>query len=312
MSSDTDDQRLARRVAELSISDPQFAAARPSAAVASAIEQAGASLPAVIEAAMVGYADRPAMGRRVLRFVSDAQSGRTSLEQLPEFETITYRELWDHATALSNALTEGTGSVSAGDRVAVLGFTSVDYATVDLALGRIGAVSVPLQSGAAITQLQPVVVETEAAVIAASLEYLSDAVELILGGHTPARLVVFDYHPQVDDHREAFEDARARLADTEVDVETLDNLIERGRALPVTPAAVSGAEDPAEDPLSLLIYTSGSTGAPKGAMYPQSNAAGMWNRSSGIWFGESAASITANFMPMSHVMGRAILYGTLG
>ncbi|MCH9735624.1 MAG: thioester reductase domain-containing protein, partial [Actinomycetia bacterium] len=47
-------------------------------------------------------------------------------------------------------------------------------------------------------------------------------------------------------------------------------------------------------------------------MYPQSNAAGMWNRSSGIWFGESAASITANFMPMSHVMGRAILYGTLG
>jgi fatty acid CoA ligase FadD9 len=64
--------------------------------------------------------------------------------------------------------------------------------------------------------------------------------------------------------------------------------------------------------LALLIYTSGSTGAPKGAMYPQSNVAKMWRRSSRNWFGPTAASITLNFMPMSHVMGRGILYGTLG
>ncbi len=306
MFSETDDQRLTRRVAELSIADPQFAATRPSAAVAAAIEQARPFLPAVIEAAMVGYADRPAMGHRVVRFVSDPQSGRTSLELLPRFETVTYRELWDRVNALASALTGGESSLSAGDRVAVLGFTSVDYATVDLARARISAVSVPLQSGAAITQLRPIVVETEAAVIAASVEYLSDATELILDGHTPTRLVVFDYHQEVDDHREALENARARLADTAVDVETLGNLVERGRTLPTAPATVPGEEDP----LSLLVYTSGSTGAPKGAMYLQSAAAGMW--SSGNWFGESAASITANFMPMSHIMGRTILYGTLG
>ncbi|MCA2323292.1 AMP-binding protein, partial [Mycobacterium intracellulare] len=51
---------------------------------------------------------------------------------------------------------------------------------------------------------------------------------------------------------------------------------------------------------------------PKGAMYPQSNVGKMWRRGSKNWFGESAASITLNFMPMSHVMGRGILYGTLG
>ena len=62
----------------------------------------------------------------------------------------------------------------------------------------------------------------------------------------------------------------------------------------------------------MLIYTSGSTGAPKGAMYPQSNVAKMWNRSTKNWFGPSAASISLNFMPMSHVMGRGTLYGTLG
>ena len=38
----------------------------------------------------------------------------------------------------------------------------------------------------------------------------------------------------------------------------------------------------------------------------------MWNRSAKNWFGPSAASITLNFMPMSHVMGRGTLYGTLG
>lgn len=47
-------------------------------------------------------------------------------------------------------------------------------------------------------------------------------------------------------------------------------------------------------------------------MYPQSNVGKMWRRGSKNWFGESAASITLNFMPMSHVMGRGILYGTLG
>ena len=86
---------------------------------------------------------------------------------------------------------------------------------------------------------------------------------------------------------------------------------ERGAKLPATPRVAPRAEDVA-DPLALLIYTSGSTGAPKGAMYPQSNVAKMWNRSTKNWFGPSAASISLNFMPMSHVMGRGTLYGTLG
>ena len=120
---------------------------------------------------------------------------------------------------------------------------------------------------------------------------------------------MFDYHPEVDDQREAFETARARLADTPVIVEPLADVLERGNALPATPA--SERRRPT-NPLALLIYTSGSTGAPKGAMYPQANVGKLWRRSSSNWFGETAASITLNFMPMSHVMGRGILYGTLG
>src|SRR4029077_13730977 len=66
--------------------------------------------------------------------------------------------------------------------------------------------------------------------------------------------------------------------------------------------------------LALLIYTSGSTGAPKGAMYPTKMVMNAWRRSSmAMWGNEGATpSITLNFMPMSHMMGRGILYATLG
>ncbi|OBI21877.1 oxidoreductase [Mycobacterium sp. E2327] len=302
----TQEQWLARRVDDLTANDAQFAAARPDPAVAEALEQPGLRLPQIIQTVLEGYADRPALGQRAVEFVKDAATGRTSVQLLSRYETVTYGELRDRVDALARALTHD--SVQAGDRVCVLGFNSVDYATIDIALGMIGAVSVPLQTSAAIAQLQPIVTETEPSVIAASVNQLPDAVELILSGPAPAKLVVFDYHPDADDEREAVDAARARLADTAVTVDALADLLERGRALPEAPASA-----PAEnDPLALLIYTSGSTGAPKGAMYPASNVGKMWCRSARNWFGPSAASITLNFMPMSHVMGRGILYGTLG
>ncbi len=300
------DERLARRVDDLTANDPQFAAARPDPAVTAALERPGLRLPQIMQMVLDSYADRPALGQRTIESVKDPATGRTTLEFLPRFDTITYRELGERVGAVARALTDD--SLKAGDRVCVLGFNSVDYTTIDIALGRIGAVSVPLQTGAALTQLQPIVAETEPALFAASVDQLQDATELIQSGQGPKKLLVFDYHPEVDDEREALEAARARLTEAGVAVETLADALERGASLPETPVAAPGEDDP----LALLIYTSGSTGAPKGAMYPQSNVGKMWRRGSRNWFGESAASITLNFMPMSHVMGRGTLYGTLG
>src|ERR1700733_2616256 len=312
MSIDTQ-ERLDRRVAELAVNDPEFAAARPDEAVSVAIEAAGRRLPQVAKAVMDGYSDRPALAQRAVELVKDPQTGRTSAKLLPWFDKVTYGELADRVDALSRALTNGAdGMVTAGDRVCVLGLTSVDYTTVDIALGVVGAVSVPLQTSSAVAQLQPIVTETEPTVFAASVDYLSDAVDVILNaaqaGHTPGRLVVFDYRTEVDDHREALQTAHERLAELALTIETLNEVRERGAGLP----AAHDVEPDEDDPLALLIYTSGSTGAPKGAMYPQSNVAKMWNRSTKNWIGPSAASITLNFMPMSHVMGRGSLYGTLG
>src|SRR6202011_2763247 len=313
MPTDTRDERLARRVADLYATDQQFADARPSEAITAAIDQPGLRLPQLVQTVMEGYTDRPALGHRAVQFIKDPETGRTSLELLPRFETVSYRGLWDRAGAVASALTNDPAhSVRPGDRICVLGFTSVDYTTVDMALIQVGAVSVPLQTSAPVSQLRPIVAETEPSVIATSVDYLADAVELVLTGHAPARLVVFDYHPQVDEQREAFEATRARVAQagSPVIVETLADVLERGKALPAAPVVVPDGNDP----LTLLIYTSGSTGAPKGAMYPERLVANFWRKPPRAVGGQHSAepSITLSFMPMSHAAGRGVLYGTLG
>ena len=87
-------------------------------------------------------------------------------------------------------------------------------------------------------------------------------------------------------------------------------MIDRGTRSPAVQPHIS----PDDDPLSLLIYTSGSTGAPKGAMYPERLVANSWRRSARASWGDLGAqpSITLNFLPMSHMMGRGLLYATLG
>jgi fatty acid CoA ligase FadD9 len=269
--------------------------------------RASCGLPDVVQTVLNGYADRPALGQRSVQVVTDPSTGRTSAELLPHFDTITYRELSDRVNVAAAALTHDP--VRSGDRVAILGFTSIDYTTLDMALLRLGAISVPLQNGAPVGQLRPVTAETEPVVIASSVDYLDDAVELALTGHLPQRLVVFDFHGELDDHRDALAAATTRLAGTPVDVETLTDVLSRGSALPMT--TWFEADD---DTLALLIYTSGSTGTPKGAMYTVRAVADPWRQAnmSAVSSAGGFPEITLNYLPMSHVVGRSVLYLTLG
>src|SRR6202012_3051658 len=308
MPTSTRDERLAPRVEVLYADDAQFAAAKHIRAISQAIEQPELRLQQLIQIVMEGYADRPALGQRAVEFRTDPDTGRTSSALLPRLETISYRELWDRIGAVIGAW-KAEQSIHAGDRVCLLGFTSVDYTTLDIAVTQAGAVGVPLQTGTALNQLQAIVAETEPTLVAASVDHLSDAVELVSAGPAAARLLVFDYHPEIDDHREALDAARDRLAGEPVAVETLADVIDRGTA------ATSGIgyppEPETENPLTLLMYTSGSTGAPKGAMYSEQRVMNLWHKPR-FWFEAGALPvITLNFMPMSHIMGRQALYGTL-
>ncbi|MER6349197.1 carboxylic acid reductase [Streptomyces sp. NPDC001532] len=267
-------------------------------------------LAQVVASVMERHADRPAIGERVKEFARDAETGRVAIRLLPRYETTSYHELWARVRAVASEWHHSADRpLSAGARVAILGFTSRDYATIDLACIHLGAVAVPLQTSAAPAQLRSIVAETEPFVVAAAAERLEAAVDLIRDSDSVRRLVVFDFHPEVDDHREQLAAAREQLAAIRpaVVVDTLTDVLERGTALPDAPlfTAADG-----EDPLAMLIYTSGSTGTPKGAMYTERLAGAMWGGAWAKLFDETYA-VTFHYMPMSHVAGHSSLKATM-
>src|ERR1700759_3299744 len=225
--------RRDQRIAELYATDAQFAAAKPEPKVSEALGRPGQRLAQVVRTALEGYADRPALASRAFDLLTDPQTGRTAMRFRSEFETVSYRQVWERAMAVASALADDEGySLQAGDRVCTLGFTGVDYVTVDVALILLGAIAVPLQTSSSPKQLSAIVAETKPAVFVVSAEKLAAAVQVVLAGPAPKRLVVFDYHHQVDEQREALEQAKAQLAGTSVAVQTLAELIERGGNLP--------------------------------------------------------------------------------
>ena len=92
-----------------------------------------------------------------------------------------------------------------------MGFASPEYLIVDLACAYLGLVSVPLQHNAPVSRLTPIIAEAEPRVLAVSAEYLDLAVESALDITSLRHLVVFDYQPGVDDHRERLKRAQTRL-----------------------------------------------------------------------------------------------------
>lgn len=293
---------LADRIRTLYAEDPQIRAAKPDPAVHAEVVAAATPLARIVEIAMTGYADRPAVGTRRTEPVVDPVTGRTTRRLLPEFELLTYRVLWERARGLAAAW--HADGVAAGEFVAMLGFTSVDYTVLDLAGIHLGAVAVPLQGGAGLDQLRSILAETEPRVFAVDTAHLSVAVDAVLAGATPRTLLVFDHHPDDDDHRDALAAARARLtaAKSPVSLDTLTETVDRGRVLPAAPLAVP---EPGDDPLALLIYTSGSTGTPKGAMYTQRLVSVSWQPPRPL------AAITLNFLPLSHIAARLTLTSVL-
>ncbi|MFS8103088.1 thioester reductase domain-containing protein [Lentzea alba] len=236
------------------------------------------------------YGERPAVGERA----RDAQ-GRL----LPRYEMTTYRELWSRTRAVASEWHHHPRRpLVAGERVALLGFTSRDYATLELACGYLGTVSVPLQTGA--SNLASIMAETEPFLLAASSEHLGVATELALRTPSVQRLVVFDHDPRVDDQAERLAAARASL---DVDVVALQEVLDLGASLPEAPPYIPGDD---EDPLAKLVYTSGSTGTPKGAIYTERLARVTWEDRA-----NREGLVALHYTPLSHFAGYFTLTNAL-
>lgn len=299
---DSQQERVARRVAELFDSDAQFRAAAPIPDVVEAARTPGLRLTQVFETIVEGYADRPALGQRARELVTDVGSGLTSARLSPHFDTVSYREFWDRVRAIASAWRHDPAHpASAGDLVATIGFASADYLVVDVVCAYLGLVTVPLQHNAPVSRLRPIIEECEPRIVAVSAEYLDLAVESVLSSPSVRHIMVFDYQPEVDEQRENFERARARLreAGALAVVTTVDEVVERGSRLPVEPAYAGSDER-----LAMILYTSGSTGAPKGAMYTEGMVAKLWT---GFYLLPGVPVFNVNFMPLNHLGGRVPL-----
>lgn len=309
MLADSAMEKLARRVGDLLTNDPEFTAALSSPDVAKSVLQPDIGLAGVMRTVAEGYAERPALGQRATAIRESADGSGRVLEILPRFDMVTYGDLWRRANTIAAVLKRD--GVQVGDRIATMGFASVEYTALDMAVALVGGVAVPLHTGAPVSLLAPMVEEAEPRVIACSVEHVAEGAQLALGAAHPVRLIVFDYRPDIDDQRRAVDAARAKLAETAGSpvLETLTELVQGAGALPpVDPPP------PDDDRLTAIVYTSGSSGKPKGAMLPEGLVSGAWSQGAAMMaqYNFALPAITLNYLPMSHTGGRSMLYAALG
>ncbi|QSY49618.1 MULTISPECIES: carboxylic acid reductase [Streptomyces] len=301
--------RTDRRNAHLHATDAQFRDTAPLDAVTEAIRRPGLPLAALVATVMKGYADRPALGERATEQVTDPQTGRTTLRLLKRFDTLTYGELWERVGAVASEWRHHPEhAMGPGDLVAVLGSTSAEYTVVELACIRSGVVSVPLQAGASALHLAPIVEQTGPRLLVVDVHHLEVATEVAENAPSLGRIIVIGHRSEITAHQEELDSARGRLAaqDRGVTLDTLASVMDRGRTLPSLAEVPDGS---AADALSALIYTSGSSGIPKGAIYTERLVRQFW-----IDFVPGQAvrpSIVLNYLPLSHMIGRGVLFGTL-
>src|SRR5881394_1351971 len=90
---------LIDQLGQLVESDRQVRDALPNADIAKAAADPDMPIAQILAMVMERYADRPAIGTRHREAATDPATGRTVTRLLPEFETITYGELWRLACA---------------------------------------------------------------------------------------------------------------------------------------------------------------------------------------------------------------------
>src|ERR1700722_7880671 len=163
-------ERYAQRALALCGSDPQIAAMMPIEEYQIAARKPAASFSDVISIFLNVYAGRPMVGERAYEIALDPETGRNVRRHFPRYATRTYGEIRADVEALACALQHHPQHrVNVDEFVCILGFSGIDYLTVELAAVYLQGVTVPLQSSLAGTDLSRIFEDTECKVLVATI-----------------------------------------------------------------------------------------------------------------------------------------------
>jgi long-chain acyl-CoA synthetase len=241
----------------------------------------------VTETAESTVAAPPAAGKRTIaRLWQDAVAGgRTGPAYLVESESGWSEISWAQADERVRAYANGllARGVSKGDTFALLARNSVEWALLDFAFARIGAVGIPVYASSSPRDIGFLLSHSDAVgIVCEDAEQLAkvEAVEEEL----PALRHVLTYHD-------------------------LDGLAAHGKDFAqANPAALDNATAAlGEDDLYTIIYTSGTTGPPKGCMLRHRNyyeMAGCVDRLPEYYRPDDLMLL---YLPLAHNYGRLML-----
>ena len=203
---------------------------------------------------------------------------KTALVDVATEKRLSYRELNWRADCLAGALRARLG-VGKGDRVAVLAHNCAETLELFFALGKLGAVLVPLNSRLATSELAYILNDAQPKVCFYGPDFAATALELA--------------HGLSDTHMLAYQPAAG-----ETGYEAL-------LASHAGHAAPSPAEVSLDDP-HVILYTSGTTGMPKGAMLTHGTI--TWNAvNTQVGWDLRHDDITLTHTPFFHTGGLNVL-----
>jgi len=294
-------KKYAQKMLDLIEKDPQIAALQPKEEIGQAIIEA-TSLQQAIDIALTGYSDRPAVGERSYDIAPDPETGKLTRQYLPSFTTITYAELRANIIALANAWCHHPEQgVAPGEMVCIMGFTSRDFAVIDIACVYAQAVTVPLQSATSGADLSEIFANVAPVTLATTISDLEVCTRHAIENGRMRSLVVFDYDARDEQERERFEAARGLLAKSGVATQltTLDALIDYGSRFDWTPLP---AHPQGLQRMAAILHSSGSTGKPKGAMMPEDALKQNWEIRP-----RQLPMLGVCIAPLNHLLGRSSL-----
>ena len=137
----------AERALALASNDSQLRALIPDLQLNEVASADDLTLERILDTLFDHYKDRPVMGRRRYEAKSASGSSEVSRHYLPAFDEITYEELQRRIHALAMAWrNDRRCRLEEDEFIAIMGFSGIDFVTIDYACPFAHTVSVPIQS----------------------------------------------------------------------------------------------------------------------------------------------------------------------